>query len=293
MIKTKLFSLSVSTGSYDQISNAIIDNALMDRNDYVCCANVHMIIEGMKNNYFAATVNNASIVTTDGMPVSWALKLVYGINQERVSGMDLLPDLIKASQAKNIPIFFYGGSPFLLASTERFLDTYFPDLRIAGMYSPPFRDLTEEEESQVAERINLSGAKLIFVVLGCPKQEKWMGRMKGKINATMIGIGGALPVFLGIQKRAPVWMQKNGLEWLFRLYQEPRRLFWRYAKTNTVFLGILIKVILSQYLLRKRETAMSNSEAVRLKLKSSPIQSLILLISTLHFLIISLLQQYL
>jgi len=129
----------------------------------------------------------------------------------------------------------------LLDKTLAYLRKQYPSLPIAGSYSPPFRKLTAPEDEAVVEQINKSGAQLVFVVLGCPKQEKWMAGMKGRINAAMVGIGGALPVLVGIHRRAPGWMQYAGLEWVYRLTQEPIRLFRRYSVTNSLFLYILIK----------------------------------------------------
>jgi N-acetylglucosaminyldiphosphoundecaprenol N-acetyl-beta-D-mannosaminyltransferase len=133
------------------------------------------------------------------------------------------------------------------------MDRHYPNLHIRGLYSPPFRALTPEEEERTIERINSSGAKLLFVVLGCPKQEQWMASMAGRINAVMIGIGGALPVLIGMQKRAPKWMQRAGLEWLFRLLQEPRRLFKRYFVTNSVFLYLLSRELVTRTFTKKFE----------------------------------------
>ena len=116
------------------------------------------------------------------------------------------------------------------------------------MYSPPFRQLTSAEENNIIENINRSGAKLVFVILGCPKQERWMASAKGRVNAFMIGVGGSLPVMIGLQKRAPRWMQTAGLEWFFRLSQEPGRLFKRYAVTNTFFIYLFCKAYLRKKL---------------------------------------------
>ena len=115
---------------------------------------------------------------------------------------------------------------------------------VAGLYIPPFINMNDLEEKKIAEKINSSGAALVFVVLGCPKQEKWMASMKGRVNAVMVGVGGALPVMIGDQRRAPRWMQKNGLEWFYRMVQEPGRLFKRYAVTNSFFLYLLAKAYL-------------------------------------------------
>ena len=140
----------------------------------------------------------------------------------------------------------------MLQTTSQYISSTFPHLQIAGMYSPPFRVLNEEEANDTVIQINSSGAQLVFVVLGCPKQEKWMAAMKGRVHAMMIGVGGALPVLAGMQKRAPVWMQQTGMEWFYRLYKEPQRLFKRYAITNTLFLYLLTKEIIKIHLLKRK-----------------------------------------
>ncbi len=211
-----------------------------------------MMIEAQFDKSFANIVNNADIVTPDGKPLCWALKLLYGIRQERIAGMDLLPVLLKIAKEENISVYFYGGTQEILSHTGLFISRYYPSLKVAGMYSPPFRKSTIREDEDIIEEINNSGAGLVFVVLGCPKQEKWMAAMKGRINAMMIGIGGALPVIIGMQKRAPHWMQKSGLEWLFRLMQEPRRLFKRYLVTNSIFLYLLLKEFIKIKLIKKK-----------------------------------------
>lgn len=175
--------------------------------------------------------------------------MLYGIDQPRIAGMDLLPRLLSVAESYQLPVFFYGGTEQMQEKTRAFLSTKYPDLILAGFVSPPFRRLSEKEENDHINQINHSGAKLLFVVLGCPKQEKWMASMKGKISACMIGIGGALPVLIGLQKRAPGWMQKAGLEWFFRLMQEPKRLFKRYLVTNSKFLFLLSRALVKKKLL--------------------------------------------
>ena len=138
----------------------------------------------------------------------------------------------------------------MLEQTRFYVSGRHPQILHHHYFSPPFRELSSDENDEVIEKINRSGAHLVFVVLGCPKQEKWMFAMKGKINACMIGIGAALPVLIGQQRRAPVWMQKASLEWLFRLIQEPRRLFKRYLVTNSLFLFLILK----QWLLGGRKS---------------------------------------
>lgn len=239
MKRKKLLSLELSMGRYADLLATIASWA--GRSAYICVSNVHMLVEAHKDPAFASVVNGADMATPDGMPLAKAFELLYGIRQDRAAGMDLLPDLLAVSAQRSIPVFFYGGTPEMQEKTKAYCEAHYPDLRIAGQYSPPFRSLTQEEERDAIDRINGSGAGFVFVALGCPKQEKWMAAMKGKVQACMLGIGGALPVMVGMQKRAPRWMQRYCLEWLFRLGQEPRRLFKRYAYTNTLFLYLLFK----------------------------------------------------
>ena len=245
MNKVSINGFGVSTGSYRLFIEEIIDRAKKMSSGYVCVANVHMFVESYTNKNFKRIIDEADIVTPDGKPLCWYLKLKHGIKQERVAGMDLLPDLLATMEKEQLPVYFYGGTQQLLDETSFYLHKYYPHLPLAGLYSPPFRPLTDTEQSEIIERINLAKPAIVFVILGCPRQEIWMAAMKNKINATMIGVGGALPVLTGLQLRAPVWMQKSGLEWFYRLMQEPRRLFKRYAVTNTYFLYLLVRDLLA------------------------------------------------
>jgi N-acetylglucosaminyldiphosphoundecaprenol N-acetyl-beta-D-mannosaminyltransferase len=251
MERKRIMDFSVSTGTYSSFIDAILCLSKLRKSANVCVANVHMFIEAYWNRQFRNIINEADIVTPDGKPLTWGLHLLHKIKQDRVAGMDLLPDLLQAMTIHHLPVYFYGGSPELLEQTHKYLINNYPDLKVAGLYSPPFRELYKGEEQQVINAINSSGASLVFVILGCPRQEKWMSAMKGEINAVMIGVGGALPVLIGLQKRAPQWMQDYGLEWLFRLLQEPGRLFKRYAVTNSLFLYLMFKEALKVKLLRK------------------------------------------
>lgn len=250
MDKLNVVSIPVSTGRYTDFIKNLVTSAKAKESEYACVANVHMLVEAHKNRRYAQVVEEAAYVTPDGKPLSWALRLLHGVKQERVAGMDLLPDLLREGEAANLSVFFYGGTDDMLKKTATYLAQHYPALTIAGMHSPPFRNLTALEEKKTAERINASGASFVFVVLGCPKQEKWMASMKGRVNAVMIGVGGALPVLIGEQRRAPRWMQKGGLEWLYRMAQEPGRLAKRYAVTNPLFVYLLLKAYLQKKFLR-------------------------------------------
>lgn len=241
MKRIELLSITVNAGDFNSFLSAISYFASSRISSYTCVANVHMLVEAQLDGSFADIVKGADIVTPDGIPLCWSLKLLYGISQERIAGMDLLPEVLKLAVNKRISVYFYGGTEETLRKSDQYLKQKFPDLVVAGMYSPPFRLLNKTEEEDIVNKINNSGAGIVFVVLGCPKQEKWMAAMKGRINAMMIGVGGAVNVVVGIHKRAPSWMQKSGLEWLFRLIQEPGRLFKRYAVTNSIFLLMLVR----------------------------------------------------
>lgn len=250
MKKNLLINFPINTGRYQYFIDAITDAAISGGSKSVYVANVHMVIEAFRSKSFLEKVQNAWMVLPDGKPLTWALRLLYGIRQDRVAGMDILPALLIRSQELRLSVYFYGGTTSLLNTTSSYLKTQYPDLHISGLYSPPFRDLTKEEESAIIEKINSSGASILFVVLGCPKQESWMADMSGKINALMIGIGGALPVLVGVKKRAPKWVQHAGLEWFYRLCQEPKRLFKRYAVTNSLFIYLVSKELLMRKLSR-------------------------------------------
>lgn len=241
MKKKKVLSLMITTGSYSQFIDGLVELGTTKKSSYVCVSNVHMLIEAYNDSSFAAIVNNADIATPDGMPLAKGFKSLYGIRQDRVAGMDLLPDLLKICEKNAMNAYFYGGTEAMLDNTSEYCKKHFPKLSISGLFSPPFRPLTLDEENTIINQINAAKPNFIFVALGCPKQEKWMASMKGRINGCMIGIGGALPVMVGMQKRAPGWMQKTSLEWLYRLSQEPKRLFKRYAITNSTFLYLFFK----------------------------------------------------
>lgn len=245
----KLVDFKLSTGSYKNMVDRIIRLASTNRSAYISVANVHMFVTAHNDEHFKNVVNNSTMVTPDGKPLAWALRLFDNIKQERVAGMDLFPSLLEASAKAGISVYFYGSTPDVILAVEKRTEKILPTLKIAGWHCPPFRKLSDDENTEVIRQINEARPNLVFVALGCPKQEKWMHDMKGKVSATMIGVGGALPVFAGIQKRAPLWMQKNGLEWFYRFLQEPRRLFKRYAVTNTKFALIIGRAFISQKLL--------------------------------------------
>lgn len=238
-IRKKVISLNLDLVSYQNALNKIIFLAKNKTSSYVCFANVHMTIESYDDGDFAEQVNNASLVLADGVPLVRFVNYFYGCKQERIAGMDLFPDLIKLAEVNHLKIFFFGTTPEVLESIRLKIMEEFPESEIVGLISPPF-DKSLDDETYVSAIIN-SEANLVFVALGCPKQEKWMANHSKKISAVLLGVGGAFPVFANLSKRAPLFVQNMGLEWLYRLIQEPRRLFGRYFRTNTKFLFLVLK----------------------------------------------------
>jgi len=210
----------------------------------VCVANVHMLTEAYWHPELSLVLQNADMVTPDGMPLVWMMKLLGATQQDRVAGMDILLALGELAPKQNVKIFFLGSETKILEKMRLKLEQTFPQLEIAGMEPLPFRPLTPEEDAAIIDLINQSGAGIVLVSLGCPKQEHWMHQHKNKIEAVMIGLGGVFPILAGIQKRAPLWMRQLGLEWLYRLIQEPRRLWSRYKTTIPPFVWLAIKQLL-------------------------------------------------
>jgi N-acetylglucosaminyldiphosphoundecaprenol N-acetyl-beta-D-mannosaminyltransferase len=210
----------------------------------VCIANVHMLVEAHKNPQFASILQGADLVTPDGMPLVWMLKLMGVAAQERVAGPDVLAALCQSAPSEGVSLFFLGSQSSILERMRSRLEREFPDLKIAGMEPLPFRPMTPQESDAIARKLNESGAGIVLVSLGCPKQEIWMAENRNKVHMVMIGLGGAFPVYANIHKRAPHFIQNLGLEWLYRLVQEPQRLWKRYIDTIPVFLYLALKQLL-------------------------------------------------
>ncbi len=234
----------VYKGSMDEALDQWVNWSEQEQAKVVCFANVHMTVEAIERKEFGQMLQCADMICADGQPLVWLNNRLSNQKAQRISGMDALPVLLAVAEQKDIDCFFYGGSEEMLSKLRDWLSIQHAKLKY-DTYSPPFGPLDQLNFEEEAQRINDCKAKWIFVVLGCPKQEEWMWRMRDRIQGVMFGVGGALPVLIGMQKRAPMWMQKNGLEWLFRLIQEPRRMWKRYFWTNSFFLfwvlGLFIK----------------------------------------------------
>ena len=232
-------NISINTLSYQQSIDRVIEWAKEKRKAYICFANVHMSVEAYRNQRYAQIINKANLVLPDGKPIAIVNSWLNKKSQERISGMDFLESLLH--QSHPVRLFIYGSTEEVIAAFRRRVENKHPHINIAGHICPPFRALTNEEAEQDTASINAANPDIVLVALGCPKQEKWMAKHTKNINAVLLGIGAALEVSSGRRKRAPLWMQQASLEWLFRLVQEPRRLFKRYLVTNTFFMYLLVK----------------------------------------------------
>jgi N-acetylglucosaminyldiphosphoundecaprenol N-acetyl-beta-D-mannosaminyltransferase len=210
----------------------------------VCVANVHMLVEACDDRSLASILNRADMVTPDGMPLVWMVQQLRKTPQDRVAGMDLMMSVCQAASQQGISVYFLGSEQAVLDQMRRRLDRDFPHLKIAGMEPLPMLSVPIQVDQTVVEQVNRSGAGIVFLALGCPKQEKWMAAYHNRINAVMLGVGGVFPVYAGLQQRAPEFIRSAGLEWLYRLVQEPRRLWKRYSKTIPPFVWLAGKQLM-------------------------------------------------
>ena len=230
-----VLGMRVDATSYEDASRRVARWARDGRSAYVCVANVHMIMETFDSSAFQRVVNGADLVTPDGRPLVWALRSLGVRDANQVRGADLTARVVELAAREGIPIGLYGGTPDLLETFARILERRYPGVRVVCRIAPPFRPLTPEEDEAVTGEILSSGARILFVGIGCPKQERWMEAHKERIPAVMLGVGAAFDFHTGRVRQAPGWMQVAGLEWLFRLLMDPRRLWKRYARHNPRF----------------------------------------------------------
>jgi N-acetylglucosaminyldiphosphoundecaprenol N-acetyl-beta-D-mannosaminyltransferase len=236
-----ILGMRVDSTTYDEATSTIMGWARSAASHYVCIANVHMAMEAYDSREFADIVNGADLVTADGMPLVWALQRMGIKDAQRVCGPELMPFVLRAAAEQGVPIGFYGGSsPHFLRRLLDVIREEFPGIRVAYAFSPPFRELSEEENHKIVKAIAASGARVLFVGLGCPKQEQWMAEHRENLTCTMLGVGAAFDFLAGIKPIAPVWMKQMGLEWRYRLASEPRPLFKRYWKQNPRFVTLII-----------------------------------------------------
>lgn len=237
----RILGVNIAITNMQDTVKLIVEQIDELKGEFICLSNVHTTVMSQKDEEYRKIQNSAFLALPDGSPLSLVQRLRGYRMAEQVAGPDLMPALWKATEKTEISHYFYGSTPETIEALEKKLRKDYPELKIAGMEAPPFRPLTEEEDAQAIQRINDSGAAIVWVGLGAPKQEKWMYEHRGKINAVMLGVGAGFDFHAGTVKRAPAWMRNHYLEWLYRLIQDPKRLWKRYVQTNGKFLLLSIK----------------------------------------------------
>jgi len=245
--KASVFGVNVSITNYEEATEAIIAAARAHESAIVSCHAVHALITASDDPMLRRQVNTFEMITPDGQPVRWALNRLYGAKlTERVYGPELTLRVCRRAAEDGIPIYLYGGTERVLELLRTNLTRRFPGLRIAGAESPPFRSLTPQEDRDVVRRVRDSGARLVFIGLGAPKQDVFAYEHREEFQAVQLCVGAAFDFHAGIKPMAPAWMQRHGLEWLYRLIQEPKRLWRRYLVTNAAFLAKLTKALIGR-----------------------------------------------
>jgi N-acetylglucosaminyldiphosphoundecaprenol N-acetyl-beta-D-mannosaminyltransferase len=233
-------------------SRTIIRWAAARESRIVCAASVNNVMQSRSDPMYRSAMNRADLVTPDGMPLVWALRGLGARSSEHVRGTDLTTTVLNGAADGGVPVGFFGGSPDVLATLLDAVSRRWPHLRIVYAWSPPFSAASPLEDARAVAAINASGARVLFVGLGCPKQELWMENHRERIQAVMLGVGAAFDFLAGTKSEAPSIMQRTGTEWLFRLATEPRRLSKRYFKQNPRFLLLLAMQLTSARMGRRR-----------------------------------------
>jgi len=241
-----ILRMRVDVASYNDVTKRVIEWIKLPRSRYICLANVHMCMETYDDNNFLKVVNHADLVLPDGKPIVWALQRLGNECVSQVRGTDLFTILCREAEKQDATIGLYGGTKHCLRDINTYLNNQFPALQTVTSISPPIRNLTDKEDEIYVKQINDSGAHILLVGLGCPKQENWMAAHKGRINCVMIGVGAAFDFIGGRKKCAPRFLQQCGIEWLFRLVNEPLRLWSRYAKHNPRFVWLVLKQLFAE-----------------------------------------------
>jgi len=239
--RVSILGVGIHAVNPDEAVDRIEEFAANGGGHYVCVSNVHTVMMGLRDAEFRRITNEADLAVPDGMPLAWLARWHGHDQRDRVYGPDLMLACCERSLESGSSHYFYGGEPGVPDLLAEKLQARFPGLNVAGCYSPPFRPLTPEEDEEVVAMINDSGADVVWVGLGAPKQERWMAEHVERLKAAvLVGVGAAFPFHTGTVKQAPKWMQQCGLEWLFRLCIEPRRLWRRYLLNNPLFILLTI-----------------------------------------------------
>jgi len=245
--KHVLFGVKVSATDYAECERLIMAAAREHRPAVVTHMPVHGLVTAATDATYRTHVNDFEIVAPDGQPVRWALNRFHGTSlADRCYGPTLMIRLCDAAAKQDVGVYLYGSTPEVIKSLSERLQSLIPALRIVGRESPPFRPLTPQEDAAVVDRINASGAGLVFLGLGCPRQDVFASEHRDQIRAVQMCVGAAFDFHAGTKPQAPAWMQRRGLEWLFRLVSEPRRLWKRYLVTNSIFLWLCARSLMQR-----------------------------------------------
>jgi len=231
----EILRFRVSAPTRDQAAARVMDWARAGQSRAVLAANVHMVMESRDDPQLADELRAADLTVPDGKPLVWALRMV-GAEPTHIRGTDLTLEVCRLAEASGVPVGLYGSTPSTLAACRQHLVEAYPSLQIPFAVSPPFRPLTQEEDETMVASIRESAARVLFVSLGCPKQERWMMAHRDRVPCVTLGVGAAFAFIGGVIPQAPKWMQRAGLEWAFRLASDPRGLWRRYLTHNPRFL---------------------------------------------------------
>jgi exopolysaccharide biosynthesis WecB/TagA/CpsF family protein len=246
MKKYDLFGILYSATTYEEAAGVIVDQGAKKKSFGVSALAVHGLVTAYQNHHLKSLVNKIDLVVPDGQPVRWALNSLYDAGlKDRVYGPALTLKVLEKANEKSLKVYLYGSTENTCNNFARFISTHYPKVKLVGIHVDRFRDSTAEEDIADIEKINASGANIVLVGRGCPRQEVWVANHLGKINASMMAVGAAFDFHAGTVKQAPKWMQNAGLEWFFRLVQEPQRLWKRYLFTNSTFIFLFLKYKLS------------------------------------------------
>lgn len=235
-----ILGVNINVTNMKETVSYICDNLESLKGDYICVSNIHTTVMAYEDEKYRKIQNSGVMALPDGGPLSVVSRRRGFKEAERVTGPDLMEEIFKISIKKEYRHYFYGSTQETLDELNIKLNEKYPNINIVGMYSPPFRKLTEEEDNEFIRNINSSKPDFIWVGLGAPKQEIWMYNHREKVSGLMLGVGAGFDYHANRIKRAPKWMQNYSLEWLYRLIQDPKRLFKRYLHTNFKFIYAII-----------------------------------------------------
>jgi exopolysaccharide biosynthesis WecB/TagA/CpsF family protein len=244
-MKVNIFGIHYSVTDYSQATEEIVSHARNHDSFGVSALAVHGLIESYRHPELRQKIERINLITPDGQPIRWAMNYFYQTGlKERVYGPTLTLHVLEKANNERLKVFLYGSKPATLNSLSTFIRDKFPQIQIAGIHPDRFRNATPEEDLADIEKINQSQTQIVLVGRGCPRQEIWVAEHLGKVQAAMLAVGAAFDFHAGGVPQAPAWMQRHGLEWLFRLCMEPRRLWKRYLITNTIFVYLFCKKML-------------------------------------------------